>query len=146
VNRTFIILGGIVGALAVAFGAFGTHLLRGHVTSEYMEAWDTAAEYQIIHALAMIASGLLRNYTRSAFLRVSGWLFFIGTVLFSGSLYLLVLGDTPRLGAITPVGGVLLMCGWLSLAISVMKFDTYPKGYHDLKKKHKNHRHESADE
>ena len=142
-NRTFVILGGFLGALAVAFGAFGTHMLEGNVSAEYLKTWDTATEYQLAHAVALMGSGLLRNFTRSAMLRWASWLLFIGTVLFSGSLYLLVLGDTPRLGAITPVGGVCLIAGWLLMSMSLIKFDTDPKGYHDVKKKH---RHRQSEE
>jgi uncharacterized membrane protein YgdD (TMEM256/DUF423 family) len=117
-------------------------MLEGSIKPEYMATWDTATEYQMAHALALIGAGLLRNYTRSAMLRWASWLFFIGTVLFSGSLYLLVLGDTPRLGAITPIGGVCLIVAWILMSFSLIKFDTDPKGYHDLKKKHRHHHHE----
>ncbi|MEM7699977.1 MAG: DUF423 domain-containing protein [Verrucomicrobiota bacterium] len=92
--------------LAVTLGAFGAHGLEDKISAERMEVWKTACLYQLIHALALFVVG--------RFEKPVGYLFFlVGIILFSGSLYLLVLTDTPWLGAITPFGGGALLLGWL---------------------------------
>ena len=104
-------ISGGMGALAVACGAFGAHGLKAKVTPDLLEIWHTAAHYHLIHAvvlLALTSSQLAPN--------LGHWLIFIGTLIFSGSLYLLVLTDTRWLGAITPIGGVCLILGWLAIA------------------------------
>ena len=102
------------GAVAVAAGAFGAHALRDAVTPERLATWQTAASYGLAHAVAaaLAASRPTRWAQRAAAL------FLAGTLLFSGSLYALVLLDAPWLGAVTPLGGVAFIAGWLSLAAS----------------------------
>lgn len=101
--------------IAVAAGAFGAHGLRDHVTAERLATWETAARYQVIHALAIFlaARWMAREIPGAT---AASWLFILGTVLFAGSLYLLVLLDAPWLGAVTPLGGVAFIAGWLAMA------------------------------
>jgi uncharacterized membrane protein YgdD (TMEM256/DUF423 family) len=106
-------IGVILGILAVAFGAFGTHALRDVVTPERLGTFETAVRYQMYHALALlIISALpLKNFR-------SAWFLLIGTIIFSGSLYLLVLSNVGIFGAITPIGGILQIIGWGLLIFS----------------------------
>ena len=109
----------ILGASGVAAGAFGAHALRGQVTPDYMHAWETAADYQLLHAVVLLAvSGWQSGFTSS---RVRPWLvrscycFLSGVLIFSGSLFTLVLTGIGALGAITPLGGTALIVGWFLL-------------------------------
>jgi len=114
----FVALGALSGALAVAAGAFGAHALEGAVPPERLATWETAAHYHLVHALALVAVGLVSAHRRHRPMRLAGWLFLAGTVLFAGSLYGLVLLDLPALGAVTPLGGLAFIAGWLALAWS----------------------------
>jgi len=107
-----ITLGALNGAIAVAAGAFGAHGLRARLEPRALEIFETAARYQMFHALAMVLSAVIA--TRGA--TTAGWLFQAGIVVFSGSLYALALSDVKILGAITPVGGLAFLAGWVWLA------------------------------
>jgi uncharacterized membrane protein YgdD (TMEM256/DUF423 family) len=120
-NRQWIVLGSLSACLAVAAGAFGAHALKGSFGPEALVTWETAARYQMYHALAMLAVGLAAQALRTTSLRVAGLLFLIGTLVFSGSLYALVLTGERWLGAITPIGGLALMAGWLAFAWAVIR-------------------------
>jgi uncharacterized membrane protein YgdD (TMEM256/DUF423 family) len=117
-GRIFLALGAISGFLAVAAGAFGAHALRDRLTAEYLTVFETAARYQMYHALALLAVALLLSLRPLGTLQWAGWLFVVGTTLFSGSLYALALTGTRWLGAITPLGGVAFLAGWICLALS----------------------------
>jgi len=104
------LVGGLVGLGAVAAGAFGAHGLKGVFTPDRLETFEVAVRYQMFHALAILLAGLLDA-------RTAAWCFLAGTAIFSGSLYLLVLTEHRWLGAVTPVGGLLLLAGWLLLAL-----------------------------
>ncbi len=106
--------GALLGGLAVALGAFGTHVLGGAVTPERLDTFETGARYQMYHALALLMLATLPPRTHRA-----APFFLFGSVIFSGSLYLLALADTPWFGAITPLGGVLQLIGWGVLFVSV---------------------------
>jgi uncharacterized membrane protein YgdD (TMEM256/DUF423 family) len=106
--------GAVNGAIAVAAGAFAAHGLRDHLDARSLEVFETAARYQMYHALAMILAGVLGA-------RTAGWIFQAGIVLFSGSLYALALTDVKLLGAITPFGGLAFLVGWLWLAWSTLR-------------------------
>ena len=107
-------IAGVIGALGVGLGAFGAHGLRNVVSEPALLAtWETAARYHLVHALAL---GLVAAHPASP--KVAGLLFVGGIVIFSGSLYALVLTEQRWLGAITPLGGVALIAGWLVLAFS----------------------------
>jgi uncharacterized membrane protein YgdD (TMEM256/DUF423 family) len=101
---------GLSGALAVAMGAFGAHALKAQVTAEQMDVWKTAATYHLAHSVLLAA---LQGHKRHA---TSSKLILAGTTLFSGSLYLLVLTGVKKFGAVTPLGGVALILGWLAAA------------------------------
>ena len=115
-ERTFAMIGAVLGFVAVAAGAFGAHALRARLTPADLEIFETAARYQMYHALALL--GVAWAFTRwpGGAATAAGWLFLAGTVVFSGSLYLLVLTGQRWLGAVTPLGGVALLAGWLALA------------------------------
>ena len=114
--RHFITLGAINGFLAVAFGAFAAHALKDLLSAGMLEIFQTGVEYQGLHALALLAVGILGRDGYSRSLNLSGWAFATGILLFSGSLYLLALTDTRWLGAVTPLGGTAFLVGWGALA------------------------------
>jgi len=102
------------GAVAVALGAFGAHGLRGRIAPEQLASWQTAVHYQLLHAIALLALGLWSDATGRP-LGATPWLFAIGMLCFSGSIYGLVLGSWRWLGPVTPLGGVALIAGWVAL-------------------------------
>ena len=109
-----IALGALSGAITVALGAFGAHALKERLSAGELDIWHTAVQYQGLHALALIAFGLFaRPAARSPLV---GWLFVLGSLLFSGSLYALALGAPRWFGAITPLGGTAFIAGWLAFA------------------------------
>ncbi len=118
---TFVRLGALSGFLAVAFGAFGAHALRGRLAPDMQQVFDTAARYQMFHALALLLVGLLIERAPSRPVRAAGWFFVIGTVLFSGSLYTLALTGVGAWGAVTPFGGLCFLTGWLALAFGASR-------------------------
>ena len=120
--KTLLVLGAVNGALAVMLGAFGAHGLNARVDAAMLQTWATASEYHIFHALALLLTGLMaKQFAGAGGIVVSGWLLFAGMTIFSGSLYLLVLSGQRWLGAITPIGGTLLIIGWLWLAWSLYR-------------------------
>lgn len=120
-GRRLFALGAGLAALAVALGAFGTHALEARVAAGRLETWDTAVRYHLVHALALLVLALALDRWGDRGLSRAGTSMALGTLIFSGSLYLLVLTDTPVLGAVTPVGGVLLVAGWLLAAWSMLR-------------------------
>jgi uncharacterized membrane protein YgdD (TMEM256/DUF423 family) len=124
VDRLFITIGALSGFLAVALGAFGAHSLRERLSADMLQVFQTGVTYQMYHALALVGVGILLgrfSVEGSTWLTSSGWLFLAGSILFSGSLYLLSLTSTSWLGAITPLGGVAFLLGWLALAIGIWR-------------------------
>lgn len=120
--KLFIILGAIHAFLAVALGAFGSHGLEGKVEAKYLDIWKTAVQYQMFHALGLIIVGfLMGQFAGSSVLNWSGWLMFAGIILFSGSLFVLVLTGISKLGAITPIGGVAFLAAWVLLIVAAVK-------------------------
>ena len=120
-DRAFALAGALSAFLAVAAGAFGAHALRARLSADLLAVFETAARYQMYHALALLAVAILAARWPGMPLRAAGWLFIGGTVVFSGSLYLLALTGTRWLGAITPLGGLLFLAGWLALAAAVAR-------------------------
>lgn len=116
--RLFLVIGSVSALAAVSAGAFGAHALRDRLTEEMLAVFETAARYQMYHALALLAVGWAADKWGGVLFSWSGWLFVAGTVLFSGSLYLLALSGTRWLGAITPFGGVAFLAGWLTLGLA----------------------------
>jgi uncharacterized membrane protein YgdD (TMEM256/DUF423 family) len=121
VGRALIGAGALLGFLGVAAGAFGAHAIRERVSVERLDNWKTAADYQLWHALATIASGLIAVRWASGAAAAAGWCFVAGVVVFSGSLYVLALTDRRKLGAVTPFGGVLLLVGWALLVVAAIR-------------------------
>lgn len=118
---TIIALAAINGFLAVALGAFAAHGLRARLAPDMLAIFQTGVQYQMYHALAMFGVGLLcMHITDSALLRASAWSFLAGILIFSGSLYILSLSGIRWLGAITPIGGVGFILGWLMLAAAML--------------------------
>jgi len=116
--RTFWILGSLFGFIAVGAGAFGAHALRARLTPDLLVVWETGARYQMYHALALLAVAMAAARWPAAGWSAAGWLFTAGIVVFSGTLYLLALSGVRWLGAITPLGGVALLAGWVLLALA----------------------------
>ncbi len=119
--KVFIILGALNAMMAVGTGAFGAHGLEGKLSDKYMSIWEKATTYQMYHGLGLLVIGLISD-TTSMNVNWVGWLLFFGIVFFSGSLYFLALTQVRILGAITPIGGVLFIIGWLVLVIATLKF------------------------
>lgn len=117
-HRTFWTLGCVFGFLAVAAGAFGAHALRARLGAEMLAVWETAARYQMYHALALLAVAMAGARWPAGGWTAAGWLFTAGIAVFCGSLYLLALTGTRWLGAITPLGGVCFLAGWIALALA----------------------------
>jgi uncharacterized membrane protein YgdD (TMEM256/DUF423 family) len=117
-ERLFFRLGALFALAAVAAGAFGAHALRDRLTPERLAVFETGARYQMYHALGLIAVAWALTRWPGQLPVWAGWLFVAGTVLFSGSLYLLALTGIRWWGAVTPLGGVAFLSGWLCLAIS----------------------------
>lgn len=120
-----LVVGSLMGALAVATGAFGAHALQGILTDQARGWYDTAVTYHAGHALAMVVCGLLllqSGTSANPWLNASGLCFLLGILVFSGSLYIMAFSGITRLGMITPIGGVLLISGWLCLAMGASKF------------------------
>lgn len=114
-------VGAWLGALGVALGAFGAHGLKTRVSAEMVAIWETAARYHVLHALALLATGWAGERWPGAYGTAAGWLFLAGIVLFSGSLYGLALTGVRALGAITPIGGLCLIAGWVCLAVAATR-------------------------
>jgi uncharacterized membrane protein YgdD (TMEM256/DUF423 family) len=114
-------LGAVSGFLAVAAGAFGAHFLKARLAAEALQVFETGARYQMYHALALVAVGLVNARAPSAAASAAAWLFLAGTVVFSGSLYALALSGWKVLGAVTPVGGAAFLAGWLCLLAAASK-------------------------
>jgi uncharacterized membrane protein YgdD (TMEM256/DUF423 family) len=118
IARQIVATGALLGAVAVVVGAFGAHGLRGRVSPDMLKVFETGVRYHFYHALAIVVLGAVAAsaVVTSGRLEAAVWSFVAGIVIFSGSLYLLVLTDTRWLGAITPIGGLAFILGWLLLA------------------------------
>lgn len=121
--KLFLVLGALAGAAGVALGAFGAHALKARLAPDQLAVWQTAVQYHFWHALALVAIGIVIAVALpgSTTLRWAGWLMVAGLVLFSGSLYVLVLSGARWLGAVTPLGGTAWIVAWLLLAWAVAR-------------------------
>ena len=117
-DRLFVTLGAASGFVAVAAGAFGAHALRARLAPDLLAVFETGARYQMYHALGLLAVAWIASRSPSPLAAWAGWLFVLGTLLFSGSLYALALSGIRIFGAITPLGGLAFMAGWLCLALA----------------------------
>ena len=124
-TKKMLLVGALLGALSVTFGAFGAHYLyyivKGAVLTpedwhQRQENWEVASRYLMYHALAIFACGLLAHVRPSRSLNIACWFFIVGVAIFSGMIYAIVLTKIKWLGAIVPIGGVLMICGWIALA------------------------------
>ena len=118
-DRLFALLGALSAFVAVACGAFAAHGLKARVAPDMLAVFETGARYQMYHALAIVLCAALAGSLPGA--RTAGWLFQAGIVVFSGSLYALALTDVKVLGAITPLGGLAFIAGWIWLAVSALR-------------------------
>jgi uncharacterized membrane protein YgdD (TMEM256/DUF423 family) len=120
-ERVFAVAGALLAFAAVAAGAFGAHALKARLTPEQLAVFDTGVRYHLAHALALFAAAWAYSRWPGTAAGASGWLFIAGIVLFSGSLYALALTGQRAFGAITPVGGLCFLAGWLALALAVVR-------------------------
>lgn len=119
--RLWLLLGAIGGFLGVCLGAFGAHALRERLAPDLLAVYRTGVEYQFYHSFALLIVGLCALQRPARAFDVAGACFATGILFFSGSLYALALSGVRMLGAITPLGGVLFMAGWISLAVGVSR-------------------------
>lgn len=120
-GKTIIMLAAGLLALAVAAGAFGAHALKAHLSSEMLQTWKTAVDYHFYHALGLLLIGVLTIAAPSLQVKGPAILLFAGILLFSGSLYAMALSGIKVLGAITPIGGLSFIAGWILLLFTVWK-------------------------
>lgn len=117
-SKWFAVIAALNGFLAVGLGAFGAHGLKGKIPNHLFEAYQTAVQYHFYHVFALLFVAVLGFINLNGrFVTASGWLFIIGTLFFSGSLYFLALGGPKILGPITPLGGLCFLIGWLCLIL-----------------------------
>jgi uncharacterized membrane protein YgdD (TMEM256/DUF423 family) len=115
-----LLAGAILGGIGVALGAFGAHALKAALTETgRLETFELAVRYEFYHALALLATGLIQQFASSKFLSIAAVFFLAGTILFSGSLFLLCFTNNTLFAIVTPFGGVLLIMGWLFLALGI---------------------------
>ena len=118
-DKTFLLVGAVTGLLAVGFGAFGAHGLRGRLSPEMLAVFETGVRYHMYHALAiLLVAALIGRIEGGRLLPVAGWCFAAGIAIFSGSLYALAVTGVTVLGAITPIGGLAFLAGWACLIIA----------------------------
>ena len=121
-ERTFFLIGSFLGTLSVALGAFGAHALRDRIEASLLANYQTGVTYMFYHTLAIFIAVLaLGKWSQSTLPVWSGWLFVVGIVFFSGSLFVMAFTGQRWLGAITPIGGVAFIAGWLLLAWTAWK-------------------------
>ena len=121
-QKTFLLVASILGALSVCIGAFGAHALKARLEAIHrLETFETAVKYQFYHTFAILAVALLLEKIANKSLEYAGWSFLGGIIIFSGSLYILCLTGVTKWGAVTPLGGLLFIIGWVLLGWSVSK-------------------------
>jgi len=120
-SKTIIMAAAVFLGLAVAIGAFGAHGLKSHLTEELMKTFKTGVEYHFYHALGLVLIGILAISMPSSLLNWSALLIALGIVIFSGSLYILAISGISWIGAITPIGGLSFIAGWVLLFVAVWK-------------------------
>jgi len=121
-QKIFLVIGSVLGGLAVMIGAFGAHALKNLLESSgRIETFETAVKYQFYHALALILLGILMLNLKHAMFNYAGYSFIFGTLIFSGSLYILCLTGITKFGMITPIGGLLFIAGWVFLLLGILR-------------------------
>lgn len=117
----FVTIASILAAIGVGMGAFGAHVLEPRLSPRMLSIFHTAVQYHLIHALGLFGAGILLMHRPNALVRLAAWLFVAGIVIFSGSLYVLSISGTRWLGAITPLGGLAFIAGWVLLAVGARR-------------------------
>jgi len=120
-ERLFFVFGALSALVGVGAGAFGAHGLKGRLDPEMLSIFEVGVRYQMYHAFALIAAAWSQAKWPSKFVTIGGWMFVVGTVIFSGSLYMLSMTDEKWLGMITPFGGLAFMAGWACIAWAAWK-------------------------
>jgi len=120
-DRTFFALGSVLAFLGIAAGAFAAHGLKGHLTADQLDIWETGARYHMYQSLGLLGVAWATTRWPGGATTAAGWLFVAGVILFSGSLYLLAVTHVRVLGAITPIGGVCFLVGWALLALAAWR-------------------------
>ncbi|MFD1887903.1 DUF423 domain-containing protein [Paenibacillus wenxiniae] len=121
--QTMLVIGSLIMFLAVAIGAFGAHALKPRLTADMLKIYETGVQYHLVHGIGILAAGIVGNQLTNGHTLASaaGWCLLGGIILFSGSLYALSLSGIRKLGAITPLGGLLFLAGWVLLAVAVFQ-------------------------
>src|SRR5690625_784414 len=119
--KVLLIIGAINGFLAVALGAFGAHGLEGKISENALKTWDKAVNYQMFHTVSILITGIALLKIQSSSLVWAGWMFLLGIILFSGSLYLYSTTGTRFLAMITPFGGIAFLIGWVLFGYAILK-------------------------
>ncbi|MDP8245558.1 MAG: DUF423 domain-containing protein [Candidatus Hinthialibacter antarcticus] len=120
-ERIFALTGAIFGFLGVGFGAFGAHALKDKLDPYFLDVFEVGVRYQMYHALALLFVAWAASRAPGLAVQIAGWGFILGTLIFSGSLYILALSGIRWLGAITPIGGVGFLVGWAALLVAFIK-------------------------
>ena len=120
-SRHFLLIGSVAALVGVALGAFGAHALADRLSEDRLRPYEVGVRYQMYHALALLAVAWVVDRWPSPAYRWAGWLFAIGIVIFSGSLYALALSGVRVLGAITPIGGLAFIAAWFLLAVALLR-------------------------
>ncbi|SFK60490.1 Uncharacterized membrane protein YgdD, TMEM256/DUF423 family [Halobacillus dabanensis] len=119
--KIFLVLAVLNGFLSVALGAFGAHGLEGKVSEKGLEQWGKAVDYQMFHTMALFITALLMSKVQTGAITGAGWFFFVGILLFSGSLYIYAPTGIKTFAMITPIGGLSFLIGWVLLGYAVIK-------------------------
>jgi len=120
-HTRFLLLGAISAFIGVAAGAFGAHALEARLSSDLLAVYETGVRYELFHAVALLVVGLAADRWPTAGWARAGWMFLLGTVLFSGSLFALALTGARALGAVTPLGGLCFLIGWFLAAVAATR-------------------------
>lgn len=120
-ERVFLIIGALSACIGVAAGAFAAHGLKSRISIEMLSVFEVGVRYQMYHAFALLVTAWVLSKWPSSLVTAGGWLFIVGTLLFSGSLYLLSVSGIRWLGAITPFGGLAFLAGWIFIALGVWR-------------------------
>ena len=123
-HNRFLLLGAVFAFVGVAAGAFGAHALEGRLPADLLAVYETGVRYELVHALALLFVGLAADRWPEAGWGRAGWLFVAGTILFSGSLFALSLTGLRVLGAVTPLGGLCFLAGWMLALLSALRSST----------------------
>lgn len=122
-QRSSLLTGAILGALGVALGAFGAHAFKPMlVETGRLETYELAVRYEFYHAFALLSAGILQQFIQTKYIRLASLFFLLGTLFFSGSLYLLCFTSNSLFAMATPLGGVLLISGWILLAFGIISW------------------------